>query len=55
MGKVWKRMSKDKITMGLLAGVLLFLLSFPLETLTGYLKGDTVTEKKRGYGAVHGK
>lgn len=46
MGKVWKRMSKDKITMGLLAGILLFLLSFPLETLTGYLQGDTVSEKK---------
>lgn len=32
--------------MGLLAGILLFLLSFPLESLTGYLKGDIVTEKE---------
>ena len=46
MGKVWKRLSKDKITMGLLVGVLLFLLSFPLENLTGYLKENPISEEK---------
>lgn len=34
MGKFWKNPSKEKILLGLIAGILLFLLSFPLEQLT---------------------